>query len=134
MWPCPKARDLNNARIHFSRCQQMSDFRTPLMSGLESVIIHTMQTRTDIAIAFQAERVYGVALMKIRDFLELEYQVRCDIHNSFIRDRVWLQKFVNNLDELCLVPKECVIEFNKIREFKNRCEAQKIKTLNFSVN
>ena len=90
------------------------------------MVIHKMQSRSDIELAFYTEKKYGVTLITIREFLELEYQIASDFTNEAIRDRVWIKREVKNLDDYCLVPKSFKNELEIIQNFKKRCKTQEI--------
>jgi hypothetical protein len=122
-WPCPNAIK-EKVIFHLVKSLKIHNPTEPNLTGLESLVIHKLMNRADIQLSFRMEKRYGLALMTIRDFLELEYNIVDKFSNEKIRDRVWIKNEVSNLSDFCLVPKAFTDELEIIRNFKNRCSTK----------
>ena len=126
IWPCPKVFDVP-VSLHLVKCSKIHDPSKPHQVGLESLVIHKLKSKSDIELAFRCEKRYGTAIMTVKDFLELEYQIINNCTNTAIRDRLWIQREVVSLSDFCLIPKSFVPELETIREFQKRCKIQEIE-------
>jgi hypothetical protein len=127
-WPCSRT-SVRKARLHFFKSNRISDPDRPIHDGLRSVQLRFLNSKDDIDFSFVMEKRYQTALMKIKDFLLLEYDVRDGINNKVLRDRTWIGEMVEKPENYCLVPKSFINELQIIKAFKNRCRSKNINIL-----
>ena len=124
-WPCSRITK-HKVTIHFAKSNRISEPNRPFHEGLRSVLSRYLNTRKDIDFSFAMEKRYQTCLMKIKDFLLLEYRFQDGINQNLIRDRVWLSELVSSPEAYCSVPKTFISELSINKAFKNRCEHQNI--------
>ena len=89
-----------------------------------SLVFNEVKSEKDLTELFEANSIYGLSNMLLKDFLLLEYRILEPPGLTTARDRDWLRK-IKNMDGYVLVPTDVKNELNIVKAFINRREYNK---------
>ena len=122
-FPCPRLNPLTpEAHFRFSNFRKSTEMACD--GYVSTLVFNEIKSKEDLNIIFDANRVYGLSNMLLKDFLLLEYRVTEPPHLGTLRDRDWVCR-LKNMDGYVLVPTEVKNELPIVKAFLRRKNSNK---------